>query len=749
MCLMVLVELEEERMRVKEPRTRQRCRLRAAVTAGMCAGLVLGVAADAGAELRDRGYELLTPANTGVTVGTPGTVNSQLMQATPDGSRVIFGSTLPLPVSGSGALTSYLADRASGRWALTPLNDELPLGAVDGSAGFPVFAAPNVTVANTELTRFGLSTFFPMTADNTRVGAVFGGGNDLYAKTADGPLHWVTRPLPGNETAPPTTLQPQAATAEGGMIFRLDEPEDPDHPAAQDGLYQWRPGAATPRLVGIDENGDPLAGASLGAGSGAATRTAAASADGQRIVFTANGALYVRVGSSTIPIAGQTGPAARYVGAADDTHRVFFVVRGAIAGTGAPANGGLYAYDVPDSGDPADGELTFLLDFGPGAGGGVVALAPTGDDVYYVRQPAVGRPELRHHDVATGQSVPVTELVADDGTGDPLTFNATDTTSDIARHARVSADGKHLVFGSRATDIGTAPYDNGGLPQLFVYHAGSGVPPACVSCRFDGQPSSAAGMLNEALYARYLTRNVSNAGEVFFTTTDPLVATDTNGYRDVYESDGTTRRLLSGGKAAAAASFVDASEDGEDVFLAMFDAAGVQRDGSQSLFDVRVGAVTEQPVPRATCEGDACQPPAPGRPATPAPGTPGTDGNLTPPPATAPPARRVALPSISRSALRTLARRGSVRLTLRDVPAGRADLRATARSGASTRTMALGSRTLSRDAEQTTITLKLTPTAKRALRRRALKVRLTLTHSRIPRDLTASLTIPTTRGGRS
>ena len=76
---------------------------------------------------------------------------------------------------------------------------------------------------------------------------------------------------------------------------------------------------------------------------------------------------------------------------------------------------------------------------------------------------------------------------------------------------------------------------------------------------------------------------------------------------------GRLHRLISSGRSAGGASFVDASADGSDAFF-LTDGSLVAADpGSVDLYDARVGGGFPIPPPPIACEGDACQalPPEP------------------------------------------------------------------------------------------------------------------------------------------
>jgi hypothetical protein len=120
---------------------------------------------------------------------------------------------------------------------------------------------------------------------------------------------------------------------------------------------------------------------------------------------------------------------------------------------------------------------------------------------------------------------------------------------------------------------------------------------------------------------RYLT----DAGRVFFDAEDGLVPQDTNGTEDVYEYEpsgvGTCEEssvtfgtrsggcvdMISSGTSGEEAAFLDASENGNDVFF--LTAAQLSRrdtDTAYDVYDARVDGGEPEPVKPVECQGDAC-----------------------------------------------------------------------------------------------------------------------------------------------
>jgi hypothetical protein len=195
----------------------------------------------------------------------------------------------------------------------------------------------------------------------------------------------------------------------------------------------------------------------------------------------------------------------------------------------------------------------------------------------------------------------------------------------------VSPDGQYLAFISQAR---LTAYDNAGKDEAYRYDSVSGRL-VCVSCEPQGDPPTTAATLEdfgEGNPTEHKLRNVTDQGQVFFQSLEPLVARDSNGRRDVYEYDNGAPHLISTGAGAADSWFVDASASGDDLFFATRDRlVGWDRDDNYDVYDARVnGGLPEPPPAVVGCDGDACQPaPVPPNDPTPASATFNGAGNVT------------------------------------------------------------------------------------------------------------------------
>jgi sugar lactone lactonase YvrE len=219
-----------------------------------------------------------------------------------------------------------------------------------------------------------------------------------------------------------------------------------------------------------------------------------------------------------------------------------------------------------------------------------------------------------------------------------------------AGHFRVSANGGFLLFESSRK---LTSYDNlnpdTGTPatELYLYDAATNSL-ACASCNPSGEPPTAfkirgkspeaggpdseGGAIEAGGNGRVAPRQLSENGQVFFDSAEGLLPADTNGKvgcpsvsgfpacTDVYEfePDGVGRcadpagcmSLISTGTGALETFLVDASPNGNDVFIREFQKL-VPRDtqeGAPSLYDVRVNGGFPEPAPPPPCATpEACR----------------------------------------------------------------------------------------------------------------------------------------------
>lgn len=233
--------------------------------------------------------------------------------------------------------------------------------------------------------------------------------------------------------------------------------------------------------------------------------------------------------------------------------------------------------------------------------------------------------------------------------------------------ARVSPDGRWLAFMSRKSLTGYDNRDaNSGEPDEEVYlYGAAGKRLICASCNPTGaRPLGMRYGSNGDLFGNgllgggdrvweettwlaanipgwdpaggegltvYQARYLSNGGRLFFNSGDALVPQDVNGTWDVYEYEpagigscgeasttfgprsGGCVDLISSGESPEQSAFMDASENGDDVFF--LTAGQLVRQDVDTSFDVYDAHVCSSSVPCATTpvspppcsSGDSCK----------------------------------------------------------------------------------------------------------------------------------------------
>jgi DNA-binding beta-propeller fold protein YncE len=200
------------------------------------------------------------------------------------------------------------------------------------------------------------------------------------------------------------------------------------------------------------------------------------------------------------------------------------------------------------------------------------------------------------------------------------------------RTAEVTSGGRGLVFMSHRRLTGYVAEGEGPMSEVFVYDAAADRL-FCASCDPSGAPppytaTAWAANLPNSNSDTYLPHWISESAggsRVFFDSLEPLSPLDTNGKQDAYEWEeegvgscptGSTRGcvyLLSGGTSTDASYLLDASPNGDDVFVATrARLVPTDRNDDFNLFDARVGGV--QAAAANECPVGSCQVPPPAAP---------------------------------------------------------------------------------------------------------------------------------------
>lgn len=383
------------------------------------------------------------------------------------------------------------------------------------------------------------------------------------------------------------------------------------------------------------------------AGQGASSRRYTPhmiSADGSRVFFRSNsgetsGRIYVRENGTTTTqlnvsereIADEPQPADLWDASVDGS-LVFFTTGENLVEEDDDGASDLYMYDF--DGAPEE-HLTLLSPDGEPTDVDslrvVVGASEDGEWVYFITlgQLVAGEPVLQSarglylwHE---GSVRFIGTLAANDA--DINGLQASWNNKLTHKTSRISPDGQHFLFMSRSGEGfagrgGFEGYDHGSSNrELYLYSASSGAV-TCVSCNPTGTPATAnafAHVREEAGGASgtsYLNHALTDDGRrVFFSSAERLVEEDTNGKSDAYEYDTQTGQvhLLSSGTDESPSYFMDASSDGDDVFiLTREQLSDWDVDNNYDLYDARVNGGFPEPEPElAPCNGDDCRGGAP------------------------------------------------------------------------------------------------------------------------------------------
>ena len=602
-----------------------------------------------------RAYELVTPFD-----ANPLAENAHGARASVDGTRFsYFSYQIPPGVESFG--NYFLTSRGAGGWSTEGLippqstvNDNICLPTVVfWSPDFSRHLLSNGDYSNAECT-------FP---DPPLVDGAPEGPQNLYVRDAAAGTYELVNVTP--DGVEPSDAYPEAVSADlSHVAFDSSAQLTPNAPTGES-LFVWSAGVV--RLATVLPDGTATQGTIANPveqgfggviGSGA-NYTGALSEDGSRLFFQAGGNLYLREnpareqspldggGACADPALACTVQvdASQASGSGGGGDFYWASSYGSLAFFTAPASSGLTSDTVAGSGrnlyryDADTGALTNLTAAADARVLGVSGISDDGSVVYFVADGALafGATAGDHnlYRLEAGSTTLVATLSsAFDGTNIAFEFVPVEPCNWTSgcMTARVSPDGRFIAFNSVASLTG---YDNvpvdpaacdpndprqpSGFPcaQIFIYDAAADSL-SCASCNptgapptdhaWFGRPSRLPSTLNQAM-PRYLRRNLSGDGEVFFQSPEALVPGDGNSRWDVYEYDDGRLSLLSSGTDSRDSTFRDASASGDDVFVITDQPlVGWDTDTGPSVYDARVGGGLPGPPPAgAPCEGDGCQ----------------------------------------------------------------------------------------------------------------------------------------------
>jgi hypothetical protein len=229
-------------------------------------------------------------------------------------------------------------------------------------------------------------------------------------------------------------------------------------------------------------------------------------------------------------------------------------------------------------------------------------------------------------------------------------------------------------------------------------------------------------------------RNVTDDGEVYFQTPDPLVEGDVNGKDDVYGFDGQQPFLVSSGRGAGG-SYGDNTDDGSNIYFITSDKlADDDVDGQADVYTARVGGGFPPPLPdpQVRCSGIGCAPPAPAAPLLPLPQSEVLEGSGNVVDDAGEPAVKPSLTvrRVGAAATRRFARSGRIGLAVRTSTAAKVTATVSMRVGRRWVRVDRAVRSL-RSPGGVTLRLSLSAKARRILAaRRSLQVRVEVGSSR-------------------
>lgn len=563
-----------------------------------------------------RAYELVTPPDTNGRAPL-GVVRDQntftTRQVSPGGGAVPFkvdGGSLP-GYDGTGSFLGdpFVATRTSGGWATSYIGptgaetEQVIAGSTSPDQGYSFWAAQvsGTAVIEGKVTSYvrfpdGHSELLGQgslgATDPSAFGQLISEGGDHVVFTSGG-------------NTPAVRLEPEAA---------------PNGTAA---IYDQVPNPATgqreTKVVSLKPGDEPF-------GAGENALYMGASLDGEGIAFKVGGTLYLRYrNSETFAI----GAGVTYAGLAEGGARIFYLQGGDLkafdatseavtefteSGDVTPvfvAQGGTAAYFVspseltlqpnPNGAEPQSGAQNLYL-----SEEGQLSFVATVTDRDVEGELIEG--------IETVDGLGLWVIAANPAPGFPGRFGIVP--------ARATPDGSVLLFKSRAP---LTDYDPGGKAQIYRYDSAAGEL-RCLSCNPTGAaPSTDATLQSEKregvalFFSQAWPENLRADGDrAIFESSEPLVAADADGRRDVYQWEaqgvGSCTRpqgclnLISSPGSLRDEYLWAVSQSGDDVFFLSSDLlVGADADTTASIYDARVGGGFAEDSP-PVCEGEGCRP---------------------------------------------------------------------------------------------------------------------------------------------
>ncbi len=619
-----------------------------------------------------RAYELVTPPVKTSAQFDAKTSTAYASVAAADGEAVTLYTQEPQP----GAPTAgenYVATRGAGGWSE---EDIMPLESYDGVGCMeyqPVYAFSD------QLTREVMLADGGSRANGSEVenpescnpegrqvvsGEPVGYENLLVRENATG-TYQLVNVTPSGVT--PADAHFKAASADlSHVIFTETSPLAEGARYGVANLYEWDEGAL--RLVSVLPDGTAIPGSlpaeEIGGGKHVPDK-GLVSSDGSHVLFTYGGALYDRIdGQRTVKVdekqqGGSGSGGGSFRAATADGSKVFFLDESKLT-AGSSAEAGepdLYECALPEGASRC--ELTDLTVAAGSEHADVLSVTPLGShdssDVYFVAKGVLAS-NTREFTNSEGKTVVEGAEAGKENlylwNGERTTFIATVPQYSVSgfgfESEQTSPDGQWFSFESHESLTGydnVAPTNEAAVRELFLYSAATGQL-VCASCNPSGEPPVAGGGVAQypgdikgETFGSFRSRHLlTDAGQMFFETTDALVPSDTNGVLDVYEYEGGHVYLISSGTSYFESNLDDVSENGDNVFFRSNQQLVPQdnQEGQIVIYDARVAGGFPAPAsPPACTTADACRTPVAPQPSVygaPASQTFSGVGNLAPPP---------------------------------------------------------------------------------------------------------------------
>ena len=615
-----------------------------------------------------RAYEMVSPVDkSGGSIASRVDFvlyRTENFQAALDGDKLAYTSYRAFgDARGNYWTNQYIASRGADGWSSHGISPPHENHAIFGL--FPIFTPPLFGAFTDDLsTGFLMDDAEPPLTSDALPGEI---NAYLYHTASDTYTALSTEKFANFSVLSGTMVQGYSKDG-SHVLFGYKDSLTPDASPSPSGgagwqIYDYTGGQL--HLVSVLPGGEAARNATVGAPNGTSVKGAvgtnrdwedlgavdhAVSDDGSRVFWTntpeagggAKGRIYVRIdGTTTIPVSESVTPGfdATFRAASTDGSRAIFSV-------GPPYESvDLYSFDV-------DAETPSLI---AGRVNGFLGAADDLSRIYFISEedlaPGAVDGKVNLYVDHEGAISFIARLSMADVGGLPEGAQPYQIGTDIVvaqRYSRVTPDGRHLAFQSLANPTG---YDNTSLEsgkpatEVYLYDAAT-EELTCASCNpSGGRPQTerlsaphvgvegesfyygpaeestvwSAAWLPTSRHSTHLTRILSDDGKrLFFHSFDALVPQDTNGAQDVYEWEaqgkgdcekpGGCISLISTGESPEESEFIDASEDGRDVFIKTASSIAPQDTELIDLYDARVGGGYPPPPPAPTpCVGDACQ----------------------------------------------------------------------------------------------------------------------------------------------